>query len=313
MQNEVDGRRDEYDDQDEHDPRYQDHVPQYEDHESPQPEYVEEPAYQENYQAYDDQNVYEPYPPKRSRIIPILTVVAGLLALALGVIVVLYAIGFFEGGTNPGTQVASEEATPIDLTPDTLPEVPEVREIDTAKPLAALPEQTAEPATTNIRDAAVAVLPSEQNDPPVRSTHGDWQIRCDTPAGAQSEQCVLMQFVLAEDRDNVGLNVLVLKTADGEAKIMRIITPLGVLLPSGLSLRIDDTDIGRAGFVRCLPTGCVAEVFLEEPLLETLGSGDTATFIIFLSPEEGIGIPIPLTGFGEGFAALPTPSPAPQP
>src|SRR5436190_8237223 len=27
----------------------------------------------------------------------------------------------------------------------------------------------------------------------VRSVHGDWQIRCDTPPGAQTEQCALIQ------------------------------------------------------------------------------------------------------------------------
>ena len=48
----------------------------------------------------------------------------------------------------------------------------------------------------------------------VRSVHGDWQIRCDTPAGAQTEQCALIQSVTAEDRPNVGLTVIVLKTAD---------------------------------------------------------------------------------------------------
>ena len=34
----------------------------------------------------------------------------------------------------------------------------------------------------------------------VRSVHGDWQIRCDTPPGAQGEQCALIQSVVAEDR-----------------------------------------------------------------------------------------------------------------
>jgi hypothetical protein len=81
-----------------------------------------------------------------------------------------------------------------------------------------------------------------------------------------------MQFVTAEDRDNVGLTVIVLKTADKKAKIMRILAPLGVLLPSGLGLKIDDTGMGRAGFVRCLPNGCVAEVILEDKLLKSLGT-----------------------------------------
>jgi invasion protein IalB len=211
----------------------------------------------------------------------------------------------------------------------------------------------------------------------VRGVHGDWQIRCDTLPGAQEEQCALLQNVTAADRENVGLTVIVLKTADQSARILRVLAPLGVLLPSGLGLRVlDDADvtlpvaidrsgdgpiaratlpdglvlqpgdilgtadpartlevlavrdktatlrwsgddakeikvtsldhnIGRAGFVRCLPNGCIAEVVLEDVLIGQLRNGSTATFIIFQTPEEGIGIPISLTGFGEGFDALP--------
>ena len=57
--------------------------------------------------------------------------------------------------------------------------------------------------------------------------------------------------------------------------------------------------------MRCLPNGCVAEVILEDKLLQQLNTGTTATFIIFQTPEEGIGIPISLNGFGEGYQALP--------
>ena len=70
-------------------------------------------------------------------------------------------------------------------------------------------------------------------------------------------------------------------------------------------VRDDDEDVGRAGFVRCLPNGCVAEVMLDDTLLGTFEAGSTATFIIFQTPEEGIGIPISLTGFSDGFNALP--------
>ena len=104
----------------------------------------------------------------------------------------------------------------------------------------------------------------------VRSVHGDWQIRCDTPPGAQGEQCALIQSVVAEDRSNAGLTVIVLKTADQKSKLMRVVAPLGVLLPSGLGLKLDNQDVGRAGFVRCLPNGCVAEVMMDEKLLGQL-------------------------------------------
>jgi invasion protein IalB len=228
----------------------------------------------------------EPPPPRRGLLVPILAVVAGLLAVAVGIAAVLLALGYFDSGPAPTSQPAA-----LDLTPEAPP-----------APLAPAPEAAPQ---TEVPRAIVSVAPPVQGEPPVRSTHGDWQVRCDTPAGAQSEQCVLMQFVTAEDRENVGLTVIVLKTADRQARIMRILAPLGVLLPSGLGLKIDDTDMGRAGFVRCLPTGCVAEVILEDELLTQLQTGSTATFIIFQTPEEGIGIPISLNGFGEGFAVLP--------
>jgi invasion protein IalB len=139
----------------------------------------------------------------------------------------------------------------------------------------------------------------------VRSVHNDWQIRCDTPPGAQGEQCALIQSVTAEDRANVGITVIVLKTADQKSRLMRVVAPMGVLLPSGLGLKIDQADVGRAGFVRCLPTGCVAEVVMDDNLIKQLRTGTTATFIIFQTPEEGIGFPMSLKGFGDGFDKLP--------
>jgi invasion protein IalB len=139
----------------------------------------------------------------------------------------------------------------------------------------------------------------------VKSVHGDWQIRCETPPGAQNEQCALFQSVVAEDRANVGITVLVLKTADQKSRLMRVQAPLGVLLPAGLGLKVDNQDVGRAGFVRCLPRGCYAEVVMDDTLVGKLRTGQTATFFIFQTPEEGIGFPLGLKGFGEGYDKLP--------
>lgn len=139
----------------------------------------------------------------------------------------------------------------------------------------------------------------------VKAQYGDWQMSCDTPPGASFEQCAMIQNVTAEDQPNVGLSVIVLRTADRQARLLRVLAPLGVLLPNGLGLNIDGTDIGRVAFVRCLPSGCVAEVVLDDTLLDQLSKGQTAIFVVFKTPEEGIGIPVSLNGFADGFAQLP--------
>ncbi|MDJ0614263.1 MAG: invasion associated locus B family protein [Rhizobiaceae bacterium] len=152
---------------------------------------------------------------------------------------------------------------------------------------------------------ALATIGSASAQGTVKSSHGAWSMVCDTPPGASSEQCALMQNVVAQDRSEVGLSVVVLRTADKESEIMRVLAPLGVLLPNGLGLNVDGKDIGRAYFVRCFQDGCYAEVILQGELLETLKKGNTATFIVFQTPEEGIGIPVDLSGFSDGYSKIP--------
>ena len=63
--------------------------------------------------------------------------------------------------------------------------------------------------------------------------------------------------------------------------------------------------MGRVAFVRCLPNGCVAEVVMDDALLKILSEGQDAVFVVFKTPEEGIGIPVSLNGFRDGFDNLP--------
>ena len=153
--------------------------------------------------------------------------------------------------------------------------------------------------------AAVPALAQAGTTGTVKSKHGAWAVVCDQPAGATGEQCALLQNVVAEDRPEVGLSIVALKTADKKARILRVLAPLGILLPNGLGLYVDGKDIGRAQFVRCFADGCFAEVVLADELLKTLSAGKSATFIVFQTPEQGIGIPVDLNGFKDGFAALP--------
>lgn len=152
----------------------------------------------------------------------------------------------------------------------------------------------------------------------LKGKYGDWQYRCDKPSASGAEQCILIQNVL--DQSDINLAVVVLKVEDtaatAEARkkdpkaatirrpVLRVITPLGILLPRGLGLKIDDKEIGSTSFVRCLESGCVAEVDMDNGLIDGFRKGKVALFAIFLTPEEGRGLPVTLPGFEQGFALL---------
>ncbi|MCZ8375967.1 MAG: invasion associated locus B family protein [Beijerinckiaceae bacterium] len=152
----------------------------------------------------------------------------------------------------------------------------------------------------------------------LKQKFGDWQHRCDRPNPAGPEQCILIQNVL--DQSDLNLAVVILRVEDSAATaearrrdpaapairrpVLRVIAPLGILLPRGLGLKIDERDIGSTGFVRCLESGCVAEVDMDNALIDGFKKGKVALFAVFLTPEEGRGLPVTLSGFEQGFAQL---------
>lgn len=158
----------------------------------------------------------------------------------------------------------------------------------------------------------------------VRGNFSDWELRCEQQQGKE-EQCILYQNVADEKDSNINVVVVVLRVQDPPAAdgkpgarkpVLRVIAPLGVLLPRGLGLRIESAtekdaqgkptvkDIGSTGFVKCVPSGCVAEVEIDDKLHQELKNGSTATFIIFDKPNEGRGLPLTLVGYEKGVEAL---------
>jgi invasion protein IalB len=152
----------------------------------------------------------------------------------------------------------------------------------------------------------------------LKASFGEWQHRCEAQAANGAEQCILIQNV--QDEADINLAIVILKVEDPlatqearkkDAKaapvrrlVLRVIVPLGILLPRGLGLKVDEKEIGTTGFVRCLESGCVAEVDMDDPLVEAFKKGKTALFAIYLTPEEGRGLPVKLTGFDQGLLQL---------
>ena len=143
----------------------------------------------------------------------------------------------------------------------------------------------------------------EDSGTAIKAQHGDWQIVCKRPAGAKNDVCALVQDVTSESNPNIGLSVQFQNNPEG-GRVLRVFAPLGILLPPGLGLQIDEEKVGHAPFVRCQVVGCVAQVTVTDDLMQKLQAGKTAWFIVYQSKDAGIGIPVSLEGFPAGIAAL---------
>ncbi len=153
--------------------------------------------------------------------------------------------------------------------------------------------------------SAEAFAQSEVGSGQVKAIYGAWKLKCAQLAGAKQDKCALVQDLKLEDRPNMFLTVLIMRSFDSDKKILRIVAPLGVVLPAGLGLRIDGADVGNVKFLKCWKFGCLAEVIdTDGALVSRFSGGQTASFIVFPTPDSGIGFPAPLAGFAEGLKGL---------
>lgn len=155
-----------------------------------------------------------------------------------------------------------------------------------------------------------------------RETFADWQLRCEASApavapqigdaptpDAAGEQCYLYQNIADESSDRLNLIITILRLPDparpGQTRtVLRVLAPLGVLLPRGLGLKLDETEVGSTGFVRCWANACVAEVEMDQGLIERFTAARVATFFFAVSEDDVRGLPVRLDRLSDGLAAL---------
>ncbi|MBC8037467.1 MAG: invasion associated locus B family protein [Rhizobiales bacterium] len=147
----------------------------------------------------------------------------------------------------------------------------------------------------------------------VVATHGAWKIQCETLASADGssdpalkKQCAMIQLAKSEKNPRAFVNIVVQKIKQGDKTNvwMRMFAPIGVYLPQGIALQIDDADIKSAPYVQCLPQICRAQAEIIPETLAKLKKGTSANFIIYEAPGLGVPIKISLEGFSAGLDAL---------
>lgn len=145
--------------------------------------------------------------------------------------------------------------------------------------------------------------PTEFSNAEIIDKFDDWQVLCKKRADGKGKSCGAVQSVTATERKNISLTVYFQRFNNG-VRTLRVFAPLGVLMPPGLGLKVDDKDVGHAPFIKCVRFGCYALVMVDDALFTKLRQGNTAIFVIFQTEESGFGIPISLSGFADAVRAL---------
>jgi invasion protein IalB len=132
----------------------------------------------------------------------------------------------------------------------------------------------------------------------------DWLMRCEKPEGQDSEICFIAQGVTVKENNKRLLSVIVLPVPkDGKFGAI-FAMPLGISLPPGVALQIDEGEKVQVPVERCEPGGCRAELVLDDKLLGAMKNGKKAGVTFYDPARRAIPVPISLDGFKAGFDAM---------
>lgn len=153
--------------------------------------------------------------------------------------------------------------------------------------------------------AALAAAPAEAVSAREQD-YQDWRLRCEKRTDADAESCVMFQAITAtvKDRKQRILNVAVRYPAPEQPPMLFFSVPLGVYLPGGLLLQIDEGTALRLQIEVCNPNGCHTRLALEEPLIDDFKVGRQAKVTFQDGRQREVAVPVSLTGFTAAFKAL---------
>lgn len=138
-------------------------------------------------------------------------------------------------------------------------------------------------------------------------TFDNWTIRCEKKA--DQEHCFIFQNLILKEGGSRVLHMAVGFLPGNIVPVIVVSMPLGISLPPGASIIIDDKKPLRFQIERCEPTGCRGGFKLNDKILQDFTHGKSAKVTFYDGNRKPIEVPFVMTGFADGLEALKQVSP----
>ncbi len=132
----------------------------------------------------------------------------------------------------------------------------------------------------------------------------DWTARCEVNKEKARPACFVFQNLLLKKENKRLLHVAVGYLTASAQPVAFFTLPLGVSLPGGLSITVDDGKPVRIRYERCDASGCLAPLALTDTLVTSLRGGRWARVAFFDSTRREVSVPVSLLGFTAGLKSL---------
>jgi invasion protein IalB len=152
------------------------------------------------------------------------------------------------------------------------------------------------------QEAPVQQTPAQR--PEASKVFKDWRVQCQKSEEGK-ELCFVFQDVMLKEGNRHLLRLEMGYVPDKKDQLVAIITvPLGIALPPGVLLKIDEGKELRLPVEHCIPQGCRVLFPVDQDLLGALKAGNQAMVTVHNMGHQPVQIPVSLSGFTAAFNSL---------
>lgn len=147
--------------------------------------------------------------------------------------------------------------------------------------------------------------PSTAQENPAPGAAAAWASQCGSASRTAALECSMEQRLVLEGSGQFLARLVITQHTVGQAPVMMLHVPLGVSLPAGLGLRVDDaTTPLQLVYQTCDGAGCYAAEQITEPLLAKLRAGMELSLHFEDSGKRPIDLTFSLAGFTTAYDAI---------
>jgi len=133
----------------------------------------------------------------------------------------------------------------------------------------------------------------------------DCGYKCEQTPDKKKKICFIFQSVSSKKDDKRIADATIAYLPKVDKPVLVITLPLGVLLPPGIQIGIDEEKKGiRVPFAQCTQAGCQARMALDDKMVTKMKAGKQMIVAFLTTQQKQLGFPISLSGFTAAIGSL---------
>jgi invasion protein IalB len=133
---------------------------------------------------------------------------------------------------------------------------------------------------------------------------GGWIARCSSASRGAPLECAIEQSAVLTKTGQLIVLVNIRVSAETRAPVALVQLPLGLNLPAGARLQVDDGKASDLQIQTCEARGCYANLQISPDVLAALKSGKQLKISFQNMAKETIAIPMPLADFATAYEKI---------